>query len=229
MCNEDHGDPFFSVQSLDGFHDISASHRVKHGSRLVQYDALRLHSQYPCNGNTLFLTAGELRGGMGSIFTHTHRCQSFIHTFADFFWFHAHILGAESNVFFYHRCYQLVIGILEYHPRCLADFPNQFVIFCIHIIHPKGTACGLHKRVDMFRKGRFPGAVMSQHRHKITFVDFDVYVFQGRNLFFHCAMIRFQNPYIFVSQIFGLHHFHRFFVHLFPPRKICFSHSYSLW
>ena len=81
--DQDHGDALFTVEPLDGIEHLAAALRVKHGSRLVEHDALRLHGQHACDGHTLLLSAGEQLRRIGPVFVHADGTERIIDAPAD--------------------------------------------------------------------------------------------------------------------------------------------------
>ena len=143
MRNENHRNAFFFIQTLNRFHNISSADRIKHCRRLIQNNTVRLHRQHACNGNSLFLPTGKLGRRISRKFLHSHCIQCFIHAHPNFLRGYAHIFGAKCNILLNHRCNQLVIGVLEYHPCRLANLPNQAFLLRVHSFYPQCTACGL--------------------------------------------------------------------------------------
>ena len=62
----------FPVQLFHSLHHIRPASGVKHGGRLVQYNALGFQGNDARNGHTLLLPAGEQMGGVLPVFVHTN-------------------------------------------------------------------------------------------------------------------------------------------------------------
>ena len=70
--DEHHGNPLFPVQLFHSLHHIRPASGVKHGGRLVQYNALGFQGNDTRNGHALLLPAGEQMGGVLPVFVHTN-------------------------------------------------------------------------------------------------------------------------------------------------------------
>ena len=71
MGHAQHGHAFVSQLHHDVKHFID-HFRIKCGRRLIEQHDLRLHGKRAGDGDTLLLTAGELRWHLGSLRSHAH-------------------------------------------------------------------------------------------------------------------------------------------------------------
>ena len=115
MGNEDYGNALLPVQLFHGVNDILPAPGVQHGGRLIQNDALGLHSQNTGNGNALLLSAGQKMGRMLPVFVHSHLAQGLVHSAADFRTGDPQIFRAKRHILFHHIGNDLVVRVLEHH------------------------------------------------------------------------------------------------------------------
>ena len=119
--DQDHGNALFTVEPLDGIEHLAAALRVKHGGRLVEHDALRLHGQHACDGHTLLLSAGEQLRRIGPVFVHADGAERIVDAPADLLRRDTEVFGREGHILLDHVRDDLVVGVLKDHADVLPD------------------------------------------------------------------------------------------------------------
>ena len=176
MCDQNDCHAFLLIQFPNCLQHFFSSIWVQHRRRFIQDDTLRMHRHNSGNRHTLFLTSGKFIGRMMTIRHHTYRFQTFIHPLPDILRGNTHIFRTESHIFFHDRSYDLVVGVLEYHPRFLTNLPDIFLLGSIHIIHPKRPFRGNKKTIQVLGKRGFSASVMSQNRDKLSGLNIQIHI-----------------------------------------------------
>ena len=132
MGNQNNADAFRSFQLQHGFQHFFSSARVKHGGRLIEHNDLRLHRKGSGNSNALFLSAGQVIRRFQAIGLHMYCGKGILYSLPYFIGRKTDVLRTESNVLFHHRCYNLIIGILEDHPHFSSDGENVLLLPTVH-------------------------------------------------------------------------------------------------
>ena len=208
MCDQDHCDLIRAVQFPDGVYHFLAAAGIQHGGRFVQYDTLRMHGQHPGDGHPLFLTAGELVGGVGAVLIHAHRLQALFHPFPYLLCGNAQILRAKSHVLLHDLSDDLVVRVLEHHSRSLAYLPHPLLLPCVYTVHPHRALGGLQYGVQMFGQRGLSRAVVPYDSYEIPPVNPERYIVYRFHGAFHIAVLI--PPQIFICQIFGLYNAHSY-------------------
>ena len=136
MCDHHHGHVVFG-QFLHGFQHFACELGVEGRSGLVKQHDVGLHRQGTGNGDTLFLTARQLRWVIVVFFSQTDFGEQFVRQrqnllFAHFF--HRH---RRFNDVLYHRHVWEQIELLKHHAHFAAQGFDFFVGFVL------GEACGI--------------------------------------------------------------------------------------
>ena len=133
--DEDNRDAVFAVELLDGFHDLTAAARVKHGRRLVEDDALWPHGDDAGDGNALLLPAGKAVRRVLFVLIDADIHQRAVHTLPDLLGRDADVLQAEGDVLLHHGGDNLVVRVLEHHPHLLADVVQPLLVGGVDAVH----------------------------------------------------------------------------------------------
>ena len=179
MRNQNYGNAVIPVQHPNGFHHFHAPLRVKHCRRLVQDDTRRTHGNDAGNGDTLFLSAGQLIRCVHPIFIHSNRFQGIVHPFPNRFRRQPQIFRSERHIFLHDRCNDLVVRILKHHAHVLSDVVQLFFIAGVHAGDPHLAAGGQQNCVHMLCQRGLSAAIMPQDRHKRTGLKSQRQIFQN--------------------------------------------------
>ena len=114
--------------------------------------------------------------GFLTIFIHTDCPETFLDSFPDFLRRHTEVLRPESDVLFHNLPDNLVIRILENHPRFLTDFPQIIVIGRIHSVDCDRSLGRIKKCIDVLCKRRFSGSVVAENRDKLPRLHVHIYI-----------------------------------------------------
>ena len=134
MGNQDNRDAALPVKAVDGIKHLAASLRIKHGGRLVENDAFRLHGDDPGDGDALFLAAGQLMRRVLTVFQHPNSLQGGVHPAADFRGRDAEVFRAEGHILFNNGGHQLVIRVLQHHAHRPAHLVFVRFIGGVHLL-----------------------------------------------------------------------------------------------
>ena len=176
MSNQYHGNPFHLVQSAHRPYYFLSSVRIQHCRRLIQNNALRMHSDDARNGHSLFLSSRKLIRRMFPVLIHAYGLQAFLHPLPDLLRRHTHILGAESHIFFHYLADNLIIRVLKNHSGSLADFPQILFFGRIFSIHPYRPLRRIKNRVQMLCQRRLTGTIMPKYRHEIALFHIQIHL-----------------------------------------------------
>ena len=97
-----------------------------------------------------------------------------------FFFLHAQVLRTKTYICKHIGFKQLMLRILEYQSH-LAAVLLHIVAIRINILSVKINVTGsrLDQPVQMLHQCRLTGTGMSDHTHKFTVTNFNIYIFQG--------------------------------------------------
>ena len=169
--DQDHGDALFTVEPLDGIEHLAAALRVKHGSRLVEHDALRLHGQHACDGHTLLLSAGEQLRRIGPVFVHADGAERIVDAPADLLRRDAEVFGREGYILLDHVRDDLVVGVLKDHADVLPDGEQLFLVLRVHAVDVHAAAGGQQDGVEVLGQRGFAAAVVAEDGHEAPLPD----------------------------------------------------------
>ena len=194
-------------QTRNRLKHLLAPVRIKHGSRFIQNNTLRLHRDHSCDRHTLLLTAGKFIRRGRPIFRHPDKTQTFPYSFPYLICRYPYIFRSETNIFFYDSSDDLVVRILKYHSRTLSHVPQILRIFRILSVHPYSTACRDQYCIHMLCKSRLSRTVMTENRHKRTLRHININPVNGAVCSDHISfLITF---IIFIYKLFRMYHIHR--------------------
>ena len=130
---------------------------------------------------------------MGAVFPHTDRLQALLDALPDLLLRHTHILRAEADVLVHDRTDDLIVRILKHHPGSLTDLPQLRLIPCILAVDVQCPFGRRQNRIDVLRKRRLAGAIMSENCNKISRLHVEIYIIDGSLAGFDLAfLIKFQ-------------------------------------
>ena len=161
MCDQNDRHAFFPVQFMRRADDFLPPVRIKHGSRLVEHNALRFHRHDPGDRHALLLSAGELVRRMMTVREHPYRTKAFFHALPDLIRRHADIFRSEADILLHDARNDLVVRILKYHTRSLTHRKCILFLCDIPAIHPERAFARQKERVNVFCKRGFAGTVVS--------------------------------------------------------------------
>ena len=124
---------------------------------------------------------------MSAVFIHPHCLEAFLHPFPNLFCRHSHILRSEAHILLHHLSDDLVVRILEHHPRSLAYVPDLRFIQSVHPVHPDGSLGRIQDSVNVLGQRGLPGTVMSQDGDKISLPHVQTYLVYRRGNSFHVS------------------------------------------
>ena len=182
MGDKHHGNTLLPVQPQHSVDDLTPSRRVQHSRGLVQHDALRLHGQNTRNGDALLLPAGEQVRCVAGELLHAHRRQRIVHPPAYLRRRHTQVLRAEGYILLHHIGHDLIVRVLEHHPRPPPYLQQHSLVAGVHPLHIHSAAARQQHRVQVLGKGGLAGAVVAQHHRKATLFDLYRYIPQGRRI-----------------------------------------------
>ena len=164
--DEDDGHPRFLPETADGLHDLGPAGGVQHGGGLVHDDAPGAHGQDSGDGHPLLLSPGEEMGGVAGKGCHAHGGQALVHPLADLRRGEAHVFAGKGHILLHHGGDDLVVGVLEDHPRRLAHVEEMGFVGGIHPAHKDFAPRGEQNGVHVLGQGGFPAAVVAQDGHE---------------------------------------------------------------
>ena len=171
MCNQHDGNAL-PMQLVDDRHNLLTSLRVKHRCRLIKNDTTRLHRDHACDGDPLFLTAGQKMRRLVFELSHVDRFQCLIYPLTDFLRVHAQVLRSKRHIILNNCRNKLIVRILKYHTGRLSDIPNMGVILRIIVGNQNIALRRQQKPVQILGERRLAGAVLADNRGKTARFDF---------------------------------------------------------
>ena len=143
---------------------------------------------------------------MAAVLVHAHGPQTLFHSFPDLLRGNAQVLRTESHVLLHQLADNLVIRVLEHHPRPLADGPDLFLLAGVYAVHPYRTPGGLQDGVHMLREGRLARAIVSNDGDKFSPPDSQRNIVHRSVDSLHIAVL--VPSQIFIYQIFRFYNTH---------------------
>lgn len=171
--------PFFAVEPLYGFENLSSARRVEHRRRFIENNDIRHERNYSRYRHSLLLPARELMWAVPRKSRHADGCERVVYTLSYFFRRDADIFGSESHILLDYGRHELVIRILKYHAHAAADIVKLTVghIFRVCLFSEKIQLArgGCQYHADYFCKCAFAAAIVSENSRKAAALDFEVH------------------------------------------------------
>ena len=119
----------------------------------------------------MLLAAGQAVRCVLFILIDAHIHQRAVYPLAHFARRDPDVFQPEGNILLDHRCYDLVVRVLEYHSDLLTDIVQPFLVGSIHPVHIDLASRRQQNGVEMLGKGAFARAVMSKHSGQLALAD----------------------------------------------------------